>query len=74
MEIAQRICAILCDLLPTYDDTVDLQKQIDSLTVFNLIPRLEEAFGIEIFSIEVSSKNLQSVASLARMIESKLQN
>jgi acyl carrier protein len=57
------------------DDGLDLLKEhiIDSLAIFMLIAFLEEQYGITIDADELLIENFQTVASIARMVEIKLE-
>lgn len=48
------------------------QGVLDSVATIKLIMSLEEAFDITVEEKEISPKNFQTIAALARFVESKL--
>jgi acyl carrier protein len=54
------------------DDTPLLGRTMDSLGLTQLVAFLEEEFGIEIDGDDVTLDNFQTVASIERLVESKI--
>jgi len=44
---------------------------LDSMGIFELVTHLEQRFGVEIFDEELLPENFGTVASIARLVESK---
>jgi len=55
------------------DEDLLAQRIIDSLGVVRLIVSLEKAFGIKVMDEEVVPENFQSLDSLAKFVEQKMQ-
>jgi acyl carrier protein len=74
MEIdKQRIKSLLEDVLPLVDfDSDFLFAELDSLGVTTILMTLSSEFGIELEAVDATPKNLRSLDSIVRMVETKV--
>lgn len=74
MEIdKQRIKSLLEDVLPLVDfDSDFLFAALDSLGVTTILMTLSSEFGIELEAVDATPKNLRSLDSIVRMVETKV--
>lgn len=70
----EKIISILEDALPLVDLESDrLYDELDSLGVTTILMMLSEEYGIELSARDATPKNLQSIDSLVRLVEKKLE-
>jgi acyl carrier protein len=67
-----KVLEIVKKVVPDYDSSESLKAQLSSLEIFSLIPKIEKAFQIEIFSIEIGDAHFESVQALTHFINSKI--
>lgn len=74
MEIdKQKIKSLLEDVLPLVDfDSDFLFAELDSLGVTTILMTLSSEFGIELEAIDATPKNLKSLDSIVKMVETKV--
>ena len=76
-EIRQKIQAVLLNVLPEVgpsdlSDDVDIfTLGLDSINAMTLIFNLQESFGIEFDTGEISFENFQTIQDMVRLISSK---
>ena len=63
-------CAVPIDEL-TDDLPLIEEKVIDSVAIFEVIDFLEDEFEIEVLDEELVPENFSSIASMARLVDSK---
>jgi len=69
----QRILSLLSDALPAVDfDSDFLFTELDSLGVATILVILSNEFGIALDATDATPKNLKTIDSLVRLVESKL--
>lgn len=69
----QRILSLLSDALPAVDfDSDFLFTELDSLGVATILVILSNEFGITLDATDATPKNLKTIDSLVRLVESKL--
>ena len=79
-ELTARIRTLFIDRLELPLDPADLdpgaalmeEVGLDSAAILEVVAEIEEEFGIEIDTDEVSEDNFQSIESLARFVATKL--
>lgn len=72
MESARnRVVKILRTSVPGFREDLPIPKQVDSLTLIQLVDDLERAFSVEIASMELVPANLESVDSILALLMRK---
>lgn len=66
------LVGVLLSQHPHLDLNSDLLKQIDSISLVELIMVLEEKFTIRIASTEVSNRNFANIESMSQWIDQKI--
>lgn len=72
MTTFEKLLTLLQSEIPSFDPSKPLTSQFDSLSLLELIPKIEKQFGIEIYSVELSPLYLDRLETLAALIEGKL--
>ena len=73
-DIIERVCALVAEITSRREDTIVGSESfanygIDSLLLIELVDRVETQEGVSIPDDDLTSENLRSAESLARLIE-----
>jgi acyl carrier protein len=67
----EELIAILTEQVRGFDPGRSLADQVDSLSLFSLIPIIEKKFSVTFFSVELDRNQIASVEKLAALIDKK---
>lgn len=74
MNMKEEILTVLTEANPTVDWNAEfLFDQLDSMGVISLLMALSVHFGISLRMTDATPKNLMSLDSIVKMVETKLQ-
>ena len=71
MTTQEVLITILKEHVRGFDPERNLADQVDSLSLFSLIPIIEKKFSVTFFSVELDRNQIASVEKLAALIDKK---
>jgi acyl carrier protein len=71
-DIRKKLIEVFENSIPGFDPTLSLNRQINSLQIYALLPVLEKEFGVAIHSMEVTGQFFGSVNSIVDLLSVKL--
>ena len=71
-EIQAHLTVFLLNQIDGFDPFLPIVGQINSLQIYSVIPKLEKEFGVQIYSIEITTTDFSTIQNLAKLIWAKI--
>ncbi|MGE0763341.1 MAG: hypothetical protein AB7N80_08685 [Bdellovibrionales bacterium] len=71
MTTKDELSRLLGSKVAGFDATQPLSQQLNSLELFSIVGEVEKFFKVSFFSLELTTENLSTVDSWARLIDKK---